>query len=115
MLSFWVLSMSHIDGCTSQSVYTNITTLMQYWGHALADHNKVQCVSITQETVDTRTGENETVIEISVFNNDEQRYTNKYFNNVMAVAEWVKYHEENHVGLYRTGDMSVRSLYVCKD
>lgn len=118
MIEFFVLSMSHAEGHQPKSVFVNLATLMQYWGHTLTDHSKIQGMEITQQYVATgylKDDEIDQVFEVEILKADD-RWIRQYFATIEDIADWKKGQLDN--GNYDKLDfasMQVNTLYLNRD
>lgn len=118
MVEFFVLSMSHAEGHQPKSVFVNLATLMQYWGHTLTDHSKIQDMEITQRYVSTDDLKDEDidqVFEVEICQN-EDRWVRHYFATIEDIAAWKSFQMENgnSDGLDFTS-MQINTLYLNRD
>jgi hypothetical protein len=122
MLQFFVLSGMFADGADVNSVFVNLHTLMSYWGHALRNHDDMQCVEIKQEFVTSYRDLDtvESIIEMQVWDNESSRYVRYYFRDIKDAYMWGETEAETK-GMhpeYRGYDMdlvTVKSLTVNRE
>jgi len=119
MLQFWVLNLCHRDGHKPQSVYTNISTLMQYWGSYLNDHEDVQACEIKQEYIssDRISDSTETVLEVEILNHEKGVYERIYFLDAKDLVVWQDYHTSTYATgcIYDFQSMMLTTLHLNKD
>lgn len=118
MIEFFVLSMLHAEGHQPKSVFVNLATLMQYWGHTLTDHRLIQGMAITQQYVlagDLKAEEIEQVFEVEIFKGDD-RWVRHYFATIEDIAAWKRFHMENG-NIYKLdfANMRVNTMYLNRD
>ena len=118
MIEFWVLSMSHAEGIAAKSVFINLATLMNYWGHELTDHAKIQGCEITQQHVSTgdlKDEEIEQVFEVEIFQGDD-RWVRHYFAAIEDIAHWKKFQLDNgNVYKLDFSNMQINTLHINRD
>ncbi len=117
MICFWALTMSHREGHHAASVYTNLETLMLYWGHKLKNHDDLQGCEIKQEYVSTHEDEDKinTVVCAEIFNNSEQRWVRHYFATARDVVAFQDHHMRQECNDYDFDGMMLKSLHICRD
>jgi hypothetical protein len=117
MLCFWVLSMCHRDGVPVNSVYVNIKTLHDYWGHMLVNHNDIQGCEISQQYIssDRLTDSQETLIEVEIFDKQKDQWVRHYFMDARDVVAWQVYHEDNAYDSLEFSTMMLKTMHINRD
>ena len=97
MINFWVLYMLHAEGIAAKSVFINLATLVNYWGHKLTDHSMIQGCEITQQHVSTgdlKDDDIDQVFEVEILQGDD-RWVRHYFATIEDISAWKSFQMEN--------------------
>ena len=114
---FWVLTLLLADGSQPASVFVNLSTLMKYWGHKLTDVSLIKEASIKLENFycASFTDNQETILEVEIFNTPRGRYQMLYFSDVKDLVRFQTYHESYVPCEWDFGGKMVKSLHIIRD